>query len=87
MGATVEKLSLSLPLEEAAYLRERADRERVALSTLVLAAVRESRAREEQLARQQSAFTQYVAWATDGEGLPADVLAAAERELTELAGK
>jgi hypothetical protein len=52
MVATVEKLSLSLPVEEAAYLRDRADREHVALSALVLAAVRESRTREEQLARQ-----------------------------------
>ncbi|HEX5656400.1 MAG TPA: hypothetical protein VFX59_04360 [Polyangiales bacterium] len=83
MAATVEKLSLSLPLEEVAYLRDRADRERVPLSTLVLAALRESRTRKEQLARQQAAFAQYVTWATDGEGLPADVLAAAERELAE----
>jgi hypothetical protein len=87
VASTVEKLSLSLPLEEVAYLRERADREHVPVSTLVLAALRASRAREALLARQQAAFAQYVAWATDGEGLSADVLAAAERELAELAEK
>jgi Arc/MetJ-type ribon-helix-helix transcriptional regulator len=87
VAATVEKVSVALGLEDLAWLRERAEQQRASLSAVLTAAIRATREREALRERQRASLETYVTWATDGEGLPAEVVAEAERELDELAAK
>jgi hypothetical protein len=84
MAATVEKVSVALGLEDLAWLRERAEQQHASLSAVLTATIRATREREALLERQRAALEAYVAGATDGKGLPPDVMAAAQRELDEL---
>jgi Arc/MetJ-type ribon-helix-helix transcriptional regulator len=87
VAATVEKVSVALGLDDLAWLRERAEQQRASLSAVLTAAIRTTREREALHERQRASLEAYVNWATDGKGLPPEVVADAERELDELTAK
>jgi hypothetical protein len=87
MAATVVKVSVALGLEELEWARDGAERLGTSVSSVLTEAARAARELEAQRARQQTAWDEYLAWATDGKGLPEGVLEASRRELAALDSK
>lgn len=81
MSASVEKVSVAIGRDVLEWARERAEREGLSLSAVLTEAARLGRDAEERRARQEAAWTAFVDWATEGQGLPAAALEDAEREL------
>ncbi len=83
MAARVEKVSVALGVEELAWARERAERDGDSLSAVLTAAARLARRVEDERARRDEAWSQFLSWATDGNGLDDESLEWARRVLDE----
>ena len=81
MGASVEKVSVAIGLEELEWARSRSERQGISLSAVLTEAARAAREREARQARQNASWEAFVAWASDGKGVSRKSLLAAEQEL------
>jgi hypothetical protein len=81
MAASVEKVSVAIGRDELEWAKERAEREGTSLSAVLTAATRAAREQEARRARQDAAWGAILSWATEGQGVSPEALAAAEREL------
>jgi len=81
MAASVEKVSVAIGNDELEWARERARREGSSLSAVLTDAARVARELEQQKARQEAAWRAFVEYATEGQGLSAEAIEAAAREL------
>lgn len=84
MGARVRKVTLAITNEEYAWAARVAKRTGTSISSVLSAAAKEKREREERDAAQARAWADFVEYVTDGVPFTREELAAAERELAEL---
>ena len=82
MPSSVGKISVAIGREELEWARSRAKREGTSLSAVLTEAARTVREQEARRKRQDAAWSEFVAWATDGQGLAAEQLEDARRELS-----
>ena len=84
MSSSVEKVSVAIGRDVLEWARERANQEGLSLSAVLTEAARMGREAAERRSRQEAAWRAFMDWATEGVGLPASALEAAERELGNL---
>ena len=77
----VQKVSVALGEDVLAWARKRADQQGLSLSAVLTETARLGREEAERRARQDAAWEAFVDWATEGAGLPASEVKAAEQEL------
>jgi hypothetical protein len=87
MAVPLSNVSVVLDVDDLAWLRKRAEQQRVSLVEVLTVIIRAAREGDAMHERRRASLEAYVNWATDGNGLPPEVVANAERELDELTAK